>query len=51
MSELNNKERDALKAVSEALVKIRELANAPMTAKSQRAIFDLADAFHNRKPE
>lgn len=40
-------ERDALRAVSEALVIIRTLAQQPMTKAKQSAIHDLADAFHN----
>lgn len=40
-------ERDALRAVSEALVIIRSLARQPITKAKQSAIHDLADAFHN----
>lgn len=44
---LSLEERKALRAVSEALVIIRTLAQQPMTEAKQAAIHDLADAFHN----
>lgn len=44
---LSKMEQIALHGASEALVIIRKLASAPITPESQKAIRDLADAFHN----
>jgi hypothetical protein len=44
---LSKTEQIALHGASDALVLIRSLASAPITPESQKAIHDLADAFHN----
>lgn len=44
---LSKTEQIALHGASEALVIIRKLASSPITPESQKAIYDLADAFHN----
>jgi hypothetical protein len=44
---LNETERTALRAASEAFVLIRLLTSRPMTPDAWKAIHDMADAFHN----
>lgn len=44
---LGKTEQIALHGASEALVLIRALASAPIMSESQKAIRNLADAFHN----
>jgi hypothetical protein len=44
---LNETERTALRAASEAFVLIRMLTARPMTPEALKAIHDMADAFHN----
>lgn len=47
MDNLTIEERSALRAASEALTLIRQLARGPITEESQAVIHDLAEAFHN----
>jgi len=44
---LNETERTALRAASEAFVLIRMLTAGPMTTEAWKVIYDMADAFHN----
>ncbi|MEM8515382.1 hypothetical protein RCH14_004743 [Massilia sp. MP_M2] len=44
---LNETERTALRAASEAFVLIRMLTARPMTPEAWKVIYDMADAFHN----
>ncbi|GAB2880973.1 hypothetical protein GCM10027277_57570 [Pseudoduganella ginsengisoli] len=44
---LNETEKSALRAASEAFLLIRMLASRPMSGEAQQIIRDMADAFHN----